>query len=168
MRVKSVIARRVVQLVLALAVVIGVSVSTAGVAAAAGVGEHSCRFEANRYNVCILISHRGFNAYDIHVGIDVVMSQEYAQSIIDLPGEPFSASLYGDDPIWDDHLMYLGYAGISAWPGGLSAEFHATAFSEQLDEDGGESDEIFAEVWLFLPWPATSRSFRTNTVNYRF
>jgi len=163
------IKRRAIQFVLALAVVIGVSVATAGVATAAGVGEQSCRGEANRYTICILISHYGLNDFQIYVGIDVVMSQQYAQSVIDLPGDPFSATMYGDDPIWDDTLRGLRLTGMWAWSGGLSAEFNAVALSGMLDEDGGgEQDEVFAEVWLFLPWPASSRSFRTTTINAYF
>ena len=160
--------RRAIQLVLALAVVLGVSVATAGVAVAAGVGEQSCRGEANRYTICILISRYGLNDFQIYVGIDVVMSQQYAQSVIDLPGEPFSAMVYGEDPIWDDFLMYLPLTGTWAWSGGLSAEFWAVANGRLNEDGGGDKDEIFAEVSLFLPWPATSRSFRTSTITAFF
>jgi hypothetical protein len=162
--------RRAIQFVLALAVVIGVSVATGGVAAAAGVGEQSCRSEANRYTICILISHLGLNDFEIYVGVDVTMSQQYAQSVIDLPGDPFSATMYGEDPIWDDTLMGLRLTGMWAWSGGLSAEFYTVALKGMLNEDsgGGEQDEVFAKVWLFLPWPASSRSFRTTTINARF
>jgi hypothetical protein len=161
--------RRVIQLVLALAVVIGVSVATAGVAAAAGVGEQSCRGEANRYTICILISRYGLNDFQVYVGIDVTMSQQYAQSVIDGAGDPFSATVYGEDPVWDDTLMGLPLTGMWAWSGGLSAEFHAVALDGKLNEDGGgDKDEVFANVWLFLPWPATSRSFRTTTISAYF
>ena len=159
--------RRAIQLVLALAVVIGVSVATVGVAAAAGVGEQSCRGEANRYTICILISRYGLNDFQVYVGIDVVMSQQYAQSVIDLPGDPFSATVYGEDPVWDDTLMGLRLTGTWASSGGLSAEFHAVALDGRLNEDG-DKDEVFAGVWLFLPWPASSRSFRTTTISAFF
>ena len=63
--------------------------------------------------------------------------------------------------------MGLRLTGMSAWSGGLSAEFYAVALDGRLNEDG-DKDEVFANVWLFLPWPASSRSFRTTTISAYF
>ena len=90
--------------------------ATVGVAAAAGVGEQSCRGEANRYTICILISRYGLNDFQVYVGIDVVMSQQYAQEVIDLAGDPFSATVYGEDPVWDDTLMGLRMTVVRSAP----------------------------------------------------
>jgi hypothetical protein len=125
-----------------------------------------CRSEAGRYIVCFSISQVGVGpSFTVHVGIDITMSRQDAQNIIDAPGQEFSATLYGEDTFYDDTLKAFPVTWSAAWDGGLSAEFDVHASAELLNEDWeGMDDEIFAVVRLYVPSTGKTRTFRTNTV----
>jgi hypothetical protein len=130
-----------------------------------------CRKQADSYIVCFSIEHVGLAGpnFTVHIGIDVTMSRQDAQNIIDAPGQEFSATLYGEDPVFDDTLKAIPVTSSGAWDGGLSAEFDTSATAELLDEDSSDpTDEIFARVRLRIPSAGATRSFRTNNINEPF
>jgi hypothetical protein len=162
----------------AAAAVVAVPITGAGAASAATapsvlgvVYAPPCRSQANSYIVCFSISQVGLAGpnFTVHVGIDVTMSRQDAQNIIDAPGQEFSATLYGEDPVFDDTLKAIRVTSSWAWDGGLSAEFDTPASAELLDEDSSDpTDEIFARVRLRIPSTGATRSFRTNNINEPF
>ena len=128
-----------------------------------------CRSARDNYIICFTISQIGLsNGFNVHVGIDVSMSQQDAQNIIDAPGEAFSATLYGEDTFFDDTLKQIPVTWSSAWSGGLSAEFDTFASAETLDEDSDPTDEVFARVKLHISSTDRNRSFRTNNIEEPF
>jgi len=129
-----------------------------------------CKSQANNYIVCFSIRQNGVGPdFTVHVGIDVNMSRQDAQNIIDAPGQEFSATLYGEDSFFDDTLKAIPVTSSWAWDGGLSAEFDAYASAALLDEDSTDpTDEIFARVKLRIPSTGGTRSFRTNNINEPF
>jgi len=129
-----------------------------------------CRSQTNSYIVCFTIGQEGAGQFfDVHIGIDVTMSRQDAQNIIDAPGQEFSATLYGEDPLFDDTLKTIRLTSSWAWEGGLSAEFDSVVTAELLDEDSTDpTDEIFARVNLRIPSTGQTRPFRTNNINEPF
>jgi hypothetical protein len=129
------------------------------------IGDQVCHGETNRYVICFSITQIGVSrGFNVHVGIDIYMSQQDAQNIIDAPGEEFSATLYGEDTIFDDKLKSIPVTWSASWEQGLSAEFDTFASRDLLDEDWDGDDELYATVNLYVPNTGSTRSFRTNTV----
>jgi hypothetical protein len=115
-------------------------------------------------NVCLSIDN--FNGgYLIHVGIDVHMSLQDAQAILDAPGEPFSARMMGSDPLSDDELFPIVLMGTGASAEtGLGADFQIVAARSQLNEDDSffdDVDEVFARIQLVDPRTGTTRFFNS-------
>jgi len=148
----------------------GSATSQASTSSLGAVFAPPCRSQANNYIICFRISQLGVGPdFTVHVGIDVNMSRQDAQNIIDAPGQEFSATLYGEDTFFDDTLKAIPVTWSSAWEGGLSAEFDVYASAALLDEDSTDpTDEIFAKVKLRIPSTGATRSFRTNNVNEPF
>jgi hypothetical protein len=96
------------------------------------------------------------------------MNQANAQIVIDRLGQGFAAMLYGSDgSLPDDNaLIKIPMTWISAWSGGLSAEFDVFVDRSVLDEDDGQ-DEVYAAVTFALPGPGLS-TYRTNEVQGYF
>jgi len=144
--------------------------SLGGPARATVVFAPPCRIQRNSYIICFSITQIGIAGpnFNVHVGINVDMSQQDAQNIIDAPGEAFSATLYGEDTFFNDTLKRIPVTFSSAWEGGLSAEFDTFASAVTLDEDWDGTDEIFAHVTLHISPTDTNRYFRTNNINEPF
>jgi hypothetical protein len=151
--------RRIAQFVAALAVVAGLGVVTAGTATAANVGEWACNYNAYS-NTCLFITNLGSHRYAVHVGIDVHMTQQDAQNIVNSGYQPTS-TLWGKDGGLDadDYKANIPISYVTAWSGGLSAEFDTTVNQSLLNEDNGpnEVDEIIAQVGIYIP--AAQRTF---------
>lgn len=162
--------RRVGQVIAAMAVVAGLSLATGGTATAAGLGELACHYEVNRFNTCLAIYFLGSDQYAVHVGIDVNMSQRAAQDIIDAEGQEFSGSLYGDDGQGSGEFLFdLPITRVSAWSGGLSAEFDTIVPRSWLNEDSGTAvDELIARIRLWLPSAQSYAHYRSGQVTGRF
>jgi hypothetical protein len=163
--------RRVGQLIAALALVTGLSVAKAGTATAANVGEWACNYNAQS-NTCLFIANLGDHRYSVHVGIDVHMSQQDAQNIINGGSRP-TATLYGDDGhrITDQFLTNIPLTALSASStSGLSAEFDIVVDQSLLNEDSGANDvdEIIAQVALFIPATQSVIFFRSGEVRSAF
>jgi hypothetical protein len=153
---------------LVLGVVMGMSFATAG-AAMAATFEPPCKSQSNSYIVCFSIKQSGVsNFFDVHVGIDVYMSQQDAQNIIDAPGEPFVAKLMADDPFFDNFIEWIDVSWVATWERGLSAEFDGAARADQLDEDWDGHDEVFARVVLNIQSSDITRTFDSNVVQAPF
>ncbi|MGI5291249.1 hypothetical protein ACQEVF_49185 [Nonomuraea polychroma] len=105
---------------------------------------------------------------NVHLGIDVAMSREEAQAIIDHSGEEFSAKIIGQDPAFDNSLASVPVTWSSAWDGGLSAEFDMVATWSQLNEDDGffdgYIDDLFGRIVLTKP-NGQKRTFNSTTIH---
>jgi hypothetical protein len=119
-------------------------------------------------NTCLTITYQGNAVYDVHVGIDVYMSHQDAQDILNAPGEPFVAEIMGDDghgPLNDQVLFEVPIA--TGWPaageGSLSAEFDKRVGQRALNEDDGR-DEVYARVRLFDARTGQTRIFTSGKI----
>jgi hypothetical protein len=123
-----------------------------------------------QYFTCLTLAHHTSGLIDVHIGIDVYMSQQDAQAIINYsPGEEFSAKIFGDDPSYDNALINVPVTGVSAWEGGLSADFHSVATFQQLNEDNGYFDgyvdELYGRISLYDGRWNRTRTFYTSTIS---
>lgn len=141
----------------------GIVAASANVAGA----EMTCN-SGTGYAVCFDLIRLPDGNIAVHLGIDVAMSQQDAQSIIDSPGEEFSAKIYGDDPVWDNVQVSVPVTWSSAWSGGLSAEFDMVATFSQLNEDDGYFDgyidELYGRISLFDPRTQRTRTFTSKVI----
>ncbi|MEV4021017.1 hypothetical protein AB0J35_62140 [Nonomuraea angiospora] len=105
---------------------------------------------------------------NVHLGIDVAMSREEAQAIIDHPGEEFSAKVIGEDPAFDNSLVSVPVTWSAAGDNGLSAEFDMVATWSQLNEDDGffdgYIDDLFGRIVLTKP-DGQKRTFNSTTIH---
>jgi hypothetical protein len=164
--------RGVARTVGAMALVMTTGLATAGAASASGrLNEQICRGQSGRYTICLYITDDQQSPYShffkVHVGIDVNMSQQDAQNIID-GGGSITARMYGSDSIFDDNLQGVTRSWWSAWEGGLSAEFDRSICGGVLDEDPEGVDEVYALVSLYDPRSGGTRTFRSDEVDASF
>ncbi|MFI6744014.1 hypothetical protein ACIBI9_65080 [Nonomuraea sp. NPDC050451] len=105
---------------------------------------------------------------NVHLGIDVAMSREEAQAIIDHPGDEFSAKVIGEDPAFDNSLVSVPVTWSAAGDNGLSAEFDMVATWSQLNEDDGffdgYIDDLFGRIVLTKP-DGQKRTFNSTTIH---
>ncbi|MEV4891183.1 hypothetical protein AB0K48_17515 [Nonomuraea sp. NPDC055795] len=130
----------------------------------------SCRTDKNAV-ICLGITKAGPGIWDVHIGIDVTMSQSDAQAIIDAPGEPFSAKTFGEDPAFDNALFSVPVSWVSAWSGGLSAEFDIRVGGNRLDEDNSwtdNKDDVYAKVWLVDARINRTHEYRSVTLHEHY
>jgi len=138
--------RRLLQLPIAATAVLGAVALTAAPASAA----QTCTGNPDS-NLCFSINQRADGNFDVHVGIDVHMPLDKAQEYVDDEGDPFTVWIRGDDGTPDRNLFSVPITPgtLVATPGfGLSAEFDTVVEGRDLDEDPGDTDEIFAQVQL--------------------
>jgi len=130
-------------------------------ATAAAAADPHCNYPYGS-NTCLTIEDIGWGISRVLVGIDVQMSQQEAQYLIDANGgRPFVVQLLAhdhDDPA--DDTSGLGEFdlndpriswSVSAWEGGLSGSFAIEIASYILNEDKDGRDEIVARVELYDP-----------------
>lgn len=105
---------------------------------------------------------------NVHIGIDVAMSREEAQAIIDHPGDEWSAKVIGEDPAFNNSLVSVPVTWSLAGDAGLSAEFDMVATWSQLNEDDGYFDgyidDLFARLVLTKP-NGQKRTFNSATIH---
>jgi hypothetical protein len=104
-------------------------------------------------NTCLTIEYLGNDIWSVLVGIDVYMSHQEAQAIVNAGGELFVAVIMAndhDDPADDTSgLFEVPRTEIWVWDGGLSASFYIEVGSAALNEDRDHwLDEVCARVWL--------------------
>lgn len=127
-------------------------------------------------NTCLTIENQGFGIYKVVVGIDVQMSQQQAQSIIDANGgQPFVAILLAhdhDDPARDTTGLgeFDANSSRSVWvtPDGLSGSFEVLVAQQVLDEDKDGRDELVARVLLNDPRYPSPRKFHSGIITGYF
>ncbi|GHH29767.1 hypothetical protein [Lentzea cavernae] len=142
-------------------VAFGILAMTTGVAQA----KQTCG-SGSLHVICFSIDKVGGDAYAVHVGIDISMSQGDAQLIIDQPGDPVDAWAMGDD--WFDNAEFrIPLTWVAAGPDGLSAEFDITVPGVALDEDPDGGDELYARVRLFDQRTST-RTFTSGVLRSPF
>jgi hypothetical protein len=169
---RKALGRNLARMLVAMGLVVTATLATAGVASASGrLNEQICRGETNRYTICLYITDDTQSPYShyfkVHVGIDVNMSQQDAQNIIDGGGQ-ITARMYGSDSFFDDNLQGVTLSWVSAWEGGLSAEFDRSISGGVLDEDPEGEDEVYALVSLYVPSSGNTRTFRSDEVEAFF
>jgi len=160
------IRRRLTQFIAALAIVTGMSVATAGTASAANVGEWACDYNSY-HNSCLYIANLGGNMYSVHVGIDIYMSQQDAQNIINSGFRP-TAALYGDDGSLNYRTTIPLTGNPTAWSGGYSDEFDKVVSGSLLNEDDDGVDEIIAKVSQYFPAAQRTVTYKTGEVKSSF
>jgi hypothetical protein len=131
-----------------LAVSGGTLIATSSPAAAA---EQHCNFNAN-FNACLTLTDKGYFWYDATVGLDVHMSQQYAQWLVDCP-HVVRSTIWGDDGGSNrsrirDLVLSPGWPDTVADPDGYGVRlFTLDINSEELNEDGDDDrDEFYATI----------------------
>jgi hypothetical protein len=121
-----------------------------------------------QYFTCLTLDHHSSGIIDVHIGIEVFMSQQDAQAIINYsPGEEFSAKIFGDDQWYDNALINVPVTQSGVFAGGLFADFDYVATFEQLNEDSGYGDnfdELYGRISLYDGRWNRIRSFHTSTI----
>jgi hypothetical protein len=165
---KNMLVRRVAKTAAALGVALGASLGSANAASAAPINEMTCKYPDGSYNICITITDLGNDIYNVHVGIDVDMSQSQAQAIINRPGNAFIADLRASDPSFDNFIGWITHTSEGVGPNGIGADFDALFSGAALDEDWEGIDEVYARVRLY-PTPTSSpRTFNSNKIEHSF
>jgi hypothetical protein len=95
------------------------------------------------------------------------MTQQDAQNILN-GGGTITARMWGSDSIFDDNIQGVTLSWVSAWEGGLSAEFDRSIWGGYLDEDPEGEDEVYAKVSLFDPRSGSTRNFTSPEVDAFF
>ena len=168
---------RGLQVLLATATAVGATLANPGVAwAHAPVGEMTCKYDNQTYNVCLLIEPHDSESWDIHVGIDVSMNRQAAQRIA-AQQYSFFAFVVADDPSFDNTLFSLTPTMISAGDDGIGAEwdtrsYNGAVLAQALNEDSdwlpGCEDEIYILIKLYDAQTGTYRTWTTNVVQHTF
>jgi hypothetical protein len=149
---------------------LAMAAATVGVLASPAAADQRCT-GASDANVCLDITPIGNRDYRVHVGIDIHMSRQDAQAIIDAPGNPVYAYIVGSDPAFDDYRFLMAPSALGSGPDGLGADFDSTVDGTEIDEDTSffdDRDEIFAEIYLFDRRTGTSRTFRSDQFTGHF
>ncbi|MBG0831492.1 hypothetical protein HS041_27520 [Planomonospora sp. ID67723] len=126
------------------------------------------------HNVCLTIYPLDDGNYKVTLGIDVHMSQQDAQAIIDRPGDPFTGRVFGSDSSNEPKQFLFAVpldrdTVIATAEFGLSAGFSTIVSPDQLNEDnspGNRVDEVFGRVRLIER--AASRDFNTPEIHNTF
>ena len=133
--------------------------------AQAAIGPKCLHDDGRSYNACLTISGTGeLNQWRVTAGLDAIMSQRYAQEIID-DGANLRATLWGDD---GGSRKLIGSLPVApgwpvAGPSGLSVELSGLVYGGDLNEDNG-LDEIYAEITYFDFHRGRNIPHRTGTV----
>ncbi len=122
-------------------------------------------------NTCLTIAPTNTVRCPIHVGIDVQMSRQEAQALMDAEGgNPFGTMLMAndhDDPYRDTAGLFEVFMA-PGWPKagdeGLSAEFYREVTYRDVDEDKDGSDEVYARVALHDPRYPKPRLFHSGII----
>jgi hypothetical protein len=155
--------RRLAQALVTLGVVTGLGVVTTGTASAHGIGEYACNYVVGVRNACLLVTDVAPGYFHLRIGIDITMSQQQAQAYLDDPAPDFTAILYGyDGRNVRQYLASPPLVSVTAWSGGLSAEWEMYAPSIALNEDNG-ADELIVEIWFFEA-PGSTQTIETGQV----
>ena len=120
-------------------------------------------------NTCLTIRYLGNGIYSVLVGIDVHMSRQEAQSIVNAGGELFVAVIMANDhpnPAHDTTgLFEVPRTEMGVWEGGLYASFYLEVGSSALNEDHDRwLDEVCARVWLHDNLRGRTHTFHSGII----
>ena len=122
---------------------------------------------------CLYIERNPNGTYYVEIGIDVPMSVQDAQAIIDQPGDPFLVTMVGSDPLADNNLFTVPpYALDATAADGLRGRFSRDQIPRSwLNEDNSifdQTDEVFARIVLTDLRNNSTRTFNTVIVSQQF
>jgi hypothetical protein len=170
------VARRLGRFLVALALTVGACAVVAAPASAADcwLSEDGFVYTCSEcrggtgYFTCFSLAHHTSGLIDVHIGIEVYMSPQDAQAIIDSPGEEFSAKIFGDDPYYDNALINMNVTQSGVFEGGLYADFDYVATFMQLNEDDSyfdNFDDLYGRIRLYDPRLNLTRTYYTSTLH---
>jgi hypothetical protein len=147
-------------------------------AAAAAAADPHCNYPYGS-NTCLTLEDQGGGIYNTRVGIDIRMSQEEAQYLIDVNGgAPFGVEVLAhdhDDPADDTSgLFEIGdepddLYQVSAGANGLSGNFEEKVSCLIFNEDNDGPDEVVARVTLYDPnYPGGVVQFHSGIIVRNF
>jgi hypothetical protein len=122
--------------------------------------------------VCLDINpNASRQTYFVHVGVEVHMSRQEAQAYVD-QGRPFTVTMRGADPAFDDALFTVPNSAISATDEfGLSADFDVAVGRFALNEDDSffdDRDEVYADIDLFDARTGQTVSYESAQIKQKF
>jgi len=156
------LAHRAIRAILVVTMVLVALVASTSAASAESV----CK-SGTGYANCFEITERAID-YEIYIGIDIYMSRQDAEAIISPPGEEFSATVMGQDTLWDNALFTVPVKGSWASDSGLSAEFTRVVNGSSLDEDWEGEDEVYGRIRLYDPRSRETLTFTTKVIHEYF
>jgi hypothetical protein len=140
-----------------LAIVTAATVGLITLVAAPAFADQRCTGQPAS-NVCLSIDRIDTDHYRVHLGIDFHISRDRAQAIIDAPGDPFNARIFGHarEPIGNQAMFNVGETDIGASAeSGLSADFDTTVSRSDLNNDPYPwpfgFDRVFGRIILTQP-----------------
>ncbi|HEX6389663.1 MAG TPA: hypothetical protein VFZ89_09455 [Solirubrobacteraceae bacterium] len=138
-------------------------ISALAAAAVAASGAPAADAAVGSMSATLKVS-KNYQRYSVDVRGVVKMTQTEAQNMIN-QGYRVKWSMWGSDPVWDDHLFGPDPASLTASSRGL--EFHGVRVTtgSSLDEDDSwtdERDELYASVGLTKPNGASVRSAKSG------
>jgi hypothetical protein len=126
-------------------------------------------------NVCLAFWRIDASHYQVHLGIDFHIGRQRAQQIIDQPGDPFVARIFGiaRQPIGNQALFTVPMTEVLATEDfGLSAGFDYVATTDQLNHDDYpwpfQYDRVFGRIGLLSAAGGTDLNFDTDSFLQNF
>jgi hypothetical protein len=110
--------------------------------------------------VCLALTQIDADHYEVHIGLDVVMSIQDAQKIIDAPGDPLSAEMLQSR----ESLFVVPLTDVEASEPGLVAGFDVDVTRSQLGIPGRG---VHGRIKLADPVTHTTRIFETPGIAVR-
>ena len=145
--------RPLARLGVVLGLLLATTIGTAGAASAAPIGQQTCRGDSH-YTICLYITddwqYGRPHYFKVHVGLDVTMTQQDAQNVID-GGGTFTSRIWGSDTFVDDNIQGVTLTSAWAQPNGLSVEWDRSIWGGYLDEDPEGVDEVYAKATVYDP-----------------
>ena len=139
---------------LATVVMMATGIITASAAPAFAEPGHKCTAQTVS-NVCLAFWQLDADHYRVHVGIDYRIPGPAARALLNQPGDPFRARIFGthnwpvgNQPMWD-----MPFTLVAAGDEGLGGEWDIVMTRDQLNVDKFiwpfETDRLFARIDLY-------------------
>ena len=148
-----------------------IAASVVAVTTSAALAQMACNWPPEGgSNTCLTLENQGAGIYNVRVGIDVYMSQQEAQYLIDVNGGlPFGVEVLAhdhDDPADDTSgLVEVNEIyQVSAGANGLFGNFERKISCHILNEDKDGRDEVVVRVSLYDPRYPKPRQFHSGII----
>ncbi|MBO3751831.1 hypothetical protein J5X84_37670 [Streptosporangiaceae bacterium NEAU-GS5] len=119
--------------------------------------------------ICFGLDRQDDNTINVHLGIDIHMSRNDAEAILNAPGDELRAKIIGDDPVFDNSLVSVPITWALPGDNGISAEFDINVPWSTLNEDDGYFDgyidDLFGRITLTDPRNGSTRTFTSPTIH---